>query len=136
MAEAKCLGELVEMATAEGVTIDFCPDNKGILFEAGEVALFFELSRDFPELTQEGAELTGKTWPCPRHPDSDLREVAFPALDGLTLDICQSHGCVWFDQGEVPKFETLTAGLEAPRSRLARVFKQLKEQGYDVLGVK
>ncbi len=135
MQQSKCPGELVEMTTAEGVTVDFCPATKGILFDPGEVALYFELAEDFPEAAREGAQPTGRSWECPKHRGSLMVEYAFPRLQGLTLDVCQKGGCVWFDRGEIQRFEALTAHLEAPRSRLARVFLQLKGAGYEVLGV-
>lgn len=135
MQQSKCPGELVEMTTAEGVTVDFCPTTKGILFDPGEVALYFELAEDFPEMAREGAQATGKSWACPKHPTSPMMEYHFPRLQGLTLDVCAKGGCVWFDRGEIQRFEALTAGLEAPRSRLARVFRQLDASGYEVLGV-
>ncbi len=135
MDETKCPGGLVPMTTSEGVTVDFCPENKGILFEAGEMALYFELSQDFPELARKDAVPTGRVSKCPKHPESRMVEYRFPMLDDLMLDICEDEGCVWFDKGEVPRFEALSARLEAPKSRLFRVFKQLKDSGYRVLGV-
>ncbi len=135
MVQSKCPGKMVELSTAEGVTVDFCPQTKGILFDPGEVAAYFELSEDLPSAARAGAVPTGQVWSCPKHPNSLLREVRFPKLDDLMLDICDEGGCVWFDRGEIPRFEALTARLEHPRSRLLRVFQQLRGTGYEVLGL-
>ena len=135
MLKKKCTGPLVEMTTAEGVTVDFCSDCKGILFDPGEVAFYFELSQDIPELAREGAKKTGQQWQCPKHPQGKLIEYVFPKLDNLMLDFCDHAGCIWFDRGEVYKFEQLTARLESPRSRFIRVFATLESQGYQIMGV-
>ena len=135
MSESKCPGELVEITTNEGVTVDFCPANGGILFDGGEVALYFELEMDVPNAIRQGAKRTGNTWPNPKTPGGTMVEVEFPTLDHLRLDFCDKTGAVWFDKGEVPHFEALTATLEKPQSRLVRVFGQLKKDGYEILGV-
>jgi len=123
------------MRTSEGVTVDFCPANGGILFDLGEVAAFFELATDLPAVTRAGAKKTGLTWENPKTPGATMVEVEFPALDGLRLDICEKTGAIWFDKGEVQRFEALTARLESPRSRFARVFADLRKSGYQVIGV-
>ena len=136
MSESKCAGKLVEITTNEGVSVDFCPENGGILFDHGEVALYFELDKDVPQAIRDGARRTGVTWPNPKHPHGTMVEVEFPTLGGLKLDFCDKTGAVWFDKGEVPHFEELTATMEKPTSRLVRVFHQLRKDGYEILGVK
>ncbi len=135
MTDVKCSCGMVEIATSEGVVVDFCPETGGILFDAGETALFFELEEDLPALVREEMIATGRSWPNPKAPEGRLIEYRFPRLDGLLLDICDKTGAIWFDKGEVPRFEALTAGLEAPKSRLCRVFKEIQGKGYEVLGV-
>jgi len=133
--ERKCSCPLVPMTTSEGVTVDFCPETKAILFDPGEAAIFFELETDLPGLAKNSAVLTGRRWICPKHPNGHLVEYRFPKLDDLTLDICDEGGCILFDKGEVPRFEALPARIEAPRSRMLRVFERLRASGYRVLGV-
>jgi Zn-finger nucleic acid-binding protein len=131
----KLSGKLVPMSTSEGVTVDFDPETKGILFDPGEVALFFELKEDIPGLAKENARPTGRSWPCPKHPGGKLVEHRFPRLGDLELDVCDQGGCIWFDRGEIKRFEALTARIEAPRARLFRVFDRLRSTGYRVLGL-
>lgn len=133
---AKFSGKLKELSTGDGVTIDFDPGTKGILFDPGEAALYFDLSRDIPDLAWEGAEKTGITWTCPKHPGSTMVEYRFPRLDGLQLDICEERGCIWFDHGEVPRFEELVSNLQEPRSRVFRAFQRLRDSGIRALGLK
>lgn len=136
MGDKKCSCDMVEITTKEGVTVDFCPETGGILFDPGEAALFFELAEDIPALVKENAVATGRSWENPKTPGGKLVEYRFPDLDDLMLDICDKTGAIWFDKGEVPRFEKLTAALESPRSRLVRVFGQLRSEGYEVLGIK
>ena len=136
MSESKCTGELVEMWTHEGVHVDFCSASGGILFDAGEAALFFELKEDLPALIREGAVPTGRRWANPKTAGGTMVEYRFPKLDDLQLDICEQTGAIWFDRGEVQKFTRLTNNLEHPASRLARCVQQLERQGFEVLGLK
>ena len=49
----KCSGEIAPIVTSEGVELDFCGGCFGMLFDHGEVAEYFELSKDIPDLTTD-----------------------------------------------------------------------------------
>lgn len=127
---AKCSGAL-HSVEVEGVELDFDQITKGVLFDAGETAEYFELSQDIPEVAEESSRFTGVRWPCPKHPGSSLVEVEFSAL-GLKLDIDELHGCIWFDGGEIPRFEAVSAKLETLGQRFGSVFDRLRGGGYDI----
>ena len=61
----KCKGELREIDSSEGVKLDFCGSCKGLWFDAGEVADYFELAQDIPDLKRAKATATSSPmqWP-------------------------------------------------------------------------
>ncbi len=119
----------------EGVTMDFCSDCKGLWFDAGEVASYFELSRDLPMLSAENRQEKASDITCPRC-SSGMKQMLYAPPNDLTIDQCTACGGMWFDKGEVRTLHRLSATLEDPRSRFAGVASALDRQGYQVVGYK
>jgi len=119
----------------EGVTMDFCSDCKGIWFDAGEVASYFELSRDLPMIAAAERQEQASSMSCPRC-SSSMTQMLYAPPNQLTIDQCTSCGGMWFDKGEVQTLHRLSAALEDPRSRFAGVARALDNQGYQVVGFK
>jgi Zn-finger nucleic acid-binding protein len=130
----KCRGDLSEFNTSEGVEVDFCSGCKGTLFDAGEVAAYFELATDIPALEQHLAGSSDTNLTCPKC-DTGWVELKYTGDSALVVDLCTGCGCVWLDKGEIPKLHQLSAGIGTPQSRLVRTIQSLSAQGYQVLGV-
>jgi len=129
----KCEGKLEPMGTREGVELDFCMSCKGILFDQGEVAEYFELGRDIPDFDAvvKGARPTDI--PCPKCGTSWL-EMPYAAAGNLLIELCPGCGVVWLDKGEFPKLEALAAQVGSPNSKLMRAVKGVERRGFQVLG--
>ncbi|MBM4371680.1 MAG: zf-TFIIB domain-containing protein, partial [Deltaproteobacteria bacterium] len=122
----KCGGaRLGPLGTSEGVTLDFCPDCRGLLFDPGELAETFELEKDFPDLRAVRAEARRSGITCPAC-GTGWVELPWQAGTDLVLDLCPGCGLVWLDKGEFPKLEALAAGLDSPSSRLLRAVKTVE----------
>jgi Zn-finger nucleic acid-binding protein len=130
----KCSDEIRPIDSAEGVELDFCGSCKGIWFDAGEVAEYFELATDVPDLDTANATKGITNYHCPKC-DAILEEFRYSKLDDLLVDRCPGCGGIWLDQGEVPRLEQLSAKLEDPRSRILRTMKGLEAKGYRILGM-
>lgn len=132
---AKCGGRLDSIGTAEGVELDFCSSCKGILFDHGEVAEYFELARDIPDLramVMKGRRTDRK---CPKCGGAWL-EIPYDQEDDLLIDLCTRCGVVWLDYGEFPKLERIAARMSDPKSKLLRAVKLVEDKGYQVIGWK
>lgn len=125
----RCAAELREIDSAERVTLDFCAGCKGLFFDPGEVAYYFELARDVPGLEQSRATARATDMNCPKCA-APFEELCYSALDSLVVDRCTGCGGVWLDQGEVPRLEALSAKLESPGSRMLRSMQQIRARGY------
>jgi Zn-finger nucleic acid-binding protein len=125
----KCADTLHEVDSYERVTLDFCGGCKGIFFDAGEVAMYFELSSDLPQLDGSRAESKPTQLPCPKC-GGRFEELRFGAPDPLVVDRCNGCGGVWLDRGEVPRLEALSAKLERPGSRMLRAMREIRAKGY------
>ena len=125
----KCKGELSEIDSSEGITLDFCGSCKGLWFDAGEVAEYFELSEDVPELDKARATASLLDWQCPKCSGA-VEELLYTALHDLKVDRCRACGGIWLDHGEVPNLHQLSAQLESPKSRMAKTLMRLKQKGY------
>lgn len=131
----KCSSEIKPIDTSEGVELDFCASCKGMWFDAGEVAAYFELATDVPDLDAARATRTVTTFHCPKC-DTVLEELRYSKLDDLHVDRCPGCGGLWLDPSEVPRLEKLSATLEHPRSRLLRTMQGFEAKGYQILGRK
>lgn len=131
----KCAGSLHGVDSREGVTLDFCDGCKGLWFEAGEVASYFELTSDVPDLDTARATQTSSAWSCPKC-STALVSFRYGAPGDLVVDRCLSCGGIWLDRGEVPALERLSAHLESPKSRLLVTMRRARDAGYVVLGVR
>ncbi|MBJ95704.1 MAG: hypothetical protein CMP23_14685 [Rickettsiales bacterium] len=129
-----CSGTLNEIEN-EGVTLDFCDDCKGLWFDRHEVADYFELSRDLPELDGVDRQLGPSRMSCPRC-KTTMNQILYAPPNQLTLDRCETCGGMWFDRGEVPQLHRLSAQLEDPRSRFSGLTRNLKARGYQIVGFK
>jgi len=131
----KCSGELSSLGTSEGVTVDFCPGCKGVLFDSGEVAEYFELSADIPDLKADlkSARRTGIS--CPKCA-SPWIELPYTPGDDLRIDLCSGCRAVWLDAGEFPKLERIAASLDNPSSKLMRAVRNIERKGYRIIGWK
>ena len=129
----KCEGQLQEIDNYQRVVVDFCGSCKGIWFDAGEVADFFDLTTDIPDLDNARATLRETDLSCPKC-NKGLREFQFAKANDLVLDICSGCHGIWLDSGEVPQLEELSRTLVSPKSRILTSFLRLKEQGYEVMG--
>ena len=131
----KCAGGIEEIDNYQRVVVDFCGSCKGIWFDAGEVADFFDLTSDIPDIDTALATMKETDLSCPKCNNS-LREFQFAKANNLILDICSGCHGIWLDAGEVPQLEELSRSLDSPKSRILASFLRLKERGYEVLGVK
>ncbi|MFH1531157.1 MAG: zf-TFIIB domain-containing protein [Pseudomonadota bacterium] len=130
----KCGSERLEaLDTAEGVQLDFCADCGGVLFDAREVAEYFELDRDIPDLkaVKDAARWSGIE--CPKC-GGPWAELPYAPGEDLLIDLCTRCGVIWLDRGELPKLEALAAGIDKPSSKILRAVKTVERQGYQVLG--
>jgi Zn-finger nucleic acid-binding protein len=125
----KCGDALHEVDSAERVALDFCSGCKGLFFDAGEVAVYFELSRDLPDLDQAKAATQPTNLACPKC-GKGFEELRYSALGDLVIDRCTGCGGIWLDRGEVPRLEALSAKLEAPGSRVLRAMREIHGKGY------
>jgi Zn-finger nucleic acid-binding protein len=123
----KCGDALHEVDSSERVVLDFCSGCKGLFFDAGEVAAYFELSRDLPDLDKAEKHSTDLT--CPKC-SGQFEEMRYSALDALVIDRCVGCGGIWLDRGEVPRLEALSAKLEAPAGRVLRAMREAFDKGY------
>lgn len=130
----KCQGEMKEIDSSEGVTLDFCGSCHGLWFDLGEVADYFELSVDIPDLDTTNATKTKTSLVCPKCKEL-LEELRYSALDRLLVDRCPGCGGIFLDKGEVPMLERLSARLESPKSRIVRTVKGLSSKGFHLLGI-
>ena len=128
----KCGDEMHEVDSSERVMLDFCSGCKGIFFDAGEIALYFELSADLPDLDLSKAASKTTDFRCPKC-GGPFEELQYSVPDPLVIDRCGSCGGIWLDRGEVPRLEALSAKLEAPASRMLRAMREIREKGYQPL---
>lgn len=128
----KCAGDLREIDSSERVTLDFCGDCKGLFFDPGEVAYYFELVKDVPDLDASKAQSRVIDTKCPKC-QKPFEELQYTSLDSLLVDRCGGCGGVWLDAGEVVRLEGLSAKLESPGSRMLRSMKQIRDKGYQPL---
>lgn len=131
----KCEGSLGEIGTAEGVALDFCADCHGILFAHGEVAEYFELAADVPDLAADLKQARRTNIACPKC-GGPWVELPYAPHDNLLVDLCTKCGAVWLDKGEFPKLEKLAVSMDNPRSKLLRAAKLVEKRGYKVIGIK
>ncbi len=131
----KCGGELAGMGTTEGVEVDFCSSCHGILFDHGEVAEYFELAVDVPDLVMD-LDLARKTdLKCPKCSGAWV-EIPYVPQENLLIDLCTGCGAIWLDKGEFPKLEAIAAKLDDPKAKLLRAAKTVERKGYQVVGFK
>lgn len=125
----KCGDALHEVDSSERVALDFCSGCKGIFFDAGEVAVYFELASDVPDLDRARAETRATERACPKCAGR-FEELRYSAPDPLLVDRCGGCGGIWLDRGEVPRLEALSAKLERPGSRVLRALREIRSKGY------
>jgi Zn-finger nucleic acid-binding protein len=132
----KCNGNLAPFGTSEGVELDFCDGCFGILFDQGEVAEYFELAKDIPDLTTD-LKLARKTdITCPKCAHGAWLEIPYKPGGDLLIDLCPGCGAVWLDKGEFPKLEKLAAAMSDPKSKLLRAANAVEMKGYQIIGLK
>jgi Zn-finger nucleic acid-binding protein len=131
----KCNGEIGPIGTSEGVELDFCGGCFGMLFDQGEVAEYFELSKDIPDLTTDLKQARKTDFACPKCGGSWI-EIPYTPGENLLIELCTGCGAIWLDKGEFPKLERIAAGLEDPRSKLLRAARLVERRGYQVIGIK
>jgi Zn-finger nucleic acid-binding protein len=130
----KCGSERFDtIDTKEGVALDFCPDCGGVLFDAREVAEYFELDADVPDLKAVKDAATWSGIVCPKCGGA-WAELPYKAGEDLLIDLCTKCGVIWLDQGEFPKLEAIAAGIDRPASKVLRAVKSVERRGYKVLG--
>jgi|GEM_PF-619671 len=135
----KCRTDTVfEFRTGEDVAIDMCDRCNGSWFDKGEVATFFELSKDVPNLEKSIATSVATSHPCPKCPGEKLIEFDYCQIElrsgRLRVDYCRRCGGLWLDKGEICSLEGLSTVLESPGSRLGRAVKELRDKGYVSVG--
>ena len=130
----KCSGQLHELDTHEAVSMDFCSGCKGIWFDAGEAAAYFEMAEDLPELKTALQTALPTDFSCPKCQNL-LLEVRFHSGADVMLDYCQACGGLFFDRGEVPVVEQIAGRLESPQSKVLHAMRHLKKSGYQVIGI-
>jgi len=127
-----------EFSTGEGVTLDMCDRCNGCWFEKGEVATYFELSQDIPELQKALATARPTDSRCPRCVGAPLVELEYSQIKlstgKLKVDYCKKCEGLWLDKGEVSSLEGLSTVMESPGARLGRAVKELMDKGYVVMG--
>ena len=130
----KCGSDVLStIDTSEGVELDFCADCGGVLFDAKEVAEYFELDRDIPDLraVKDNAKWSGID--CPKC-DGKWVELPYKAGEGLLIDLCTTCGVIWLDKGEFPKLEAIASKIDTPSSKILRAVKTVERRGFRVLG--
>ncbi len=124
--------------TSEDCTLDMCDRCNGCWFEKGEVAQYFELSKDVPDLQKALATATPTDCDCPACKGVKLVEFEYSQLElasgKLLVDYCKQCEGIWLDPGEVVSLECLSTKLESPGSRLGRALKELHDKGYVFMG--
>jgi len=131
----KCGGELGPFGTAEGVELDFCSGCFGMLFDQGEVAEYFELSKDIPDLTTDLKKARRTDLVCPKCNGTWL-ELPYAPQENLLIDLCTGCGAIWLDKGEFPKLEQIALRLEDPSSKLLKAVRLVERKGYQIVGWK
>jgi Zn-finger nucleic acid-binding protein len=132
----RCGGHLAPFGTSEGVELDFCSDCSGMLFDQGEVAEYFELSKDIPDLTTDLKQARKSSLSaCPKC-GGNWVEIPYAPSDNLLIDLCTQCGAVWLDKGEFPKLEKMAVAMEDPKSKLLRATQLIERRGYQVIGWK
>ena len=131
----KCAGTLGPLMTAEGVELDFCDTCHGILFDRGEVAEYFELGTDVPDLKVNVKKAKRTDHTCPKC-GANWAEIPYETGNNLLIDICPQCGVIFLDEGEFVKLEAIAAKLDKPDTKFMRAVKVLKDRGYKPLGVK
>lgn len=126
---------LSELGTSEGVALDFCHSCSGMLFDQGEVAEYFELATDIPDLAADIKAARRTDFICPKCGGSWV-EIPYVPHDNLLVDLCTGCGAVWLDKGEFPKLEALAVRIDKPASKLLRAVKTIETKGYTVIGWK
>ncbi len=132
----KCSGEIAPIGTSEGVELDFCGGCFGMLFDQGEVAEYFELSKDIPDLTTDLKKARKTDHTCPKCQQANWLEIPYAPGNNLIIDLCPGCGAVWLDKGEFPKLEAIAAKMGDPRSKLLRATQAVERKGYQVIGLK
>lgn len=132
----KCSGEIAPIGTSEGVELDFCGGCFGVLFDHGEVAEYFELAKDIPDLTIDLKQANKTDYTCPKCQQAKWLQVPYAPGDNLLIDLCPGCGAIWLDKGEFPKLEAIAARLGDPRSKLLRATQAVERKGYQVIGLK
>jgi Zn-finger nucleic acid-binding protein len=128
----------MERKSLGGLPLLFCPKCQGILtpllvLEKALTSMLKmdegERSSDLVDYLQEEGEKRQSTRDCPVCRER-MGKKAYSALDGLTLDICESCDAVWFDGGELAtlsKFDPETCALDVPdKGGDIRAIKHLK----------
>jgi Zn-finger nucleic acid-binding protein len=127
-----------EFKTGEGVTLDMCDQCSGCWFEKGEIATYFELSKDVPDLEKSLAASQATDHACPRCAPQKLVSFAYSAIKlpsgHLTVEYCTKCAGVWLDRHEILSLESLSTVLEKPGARLGRAVKELMDKGYVAVG--
>lgn len=131
----KCTGNIAPIGTSEGVELDFCDGCFGVLFDQGEVAEYFELSKDIPDLTTDLKQARRTDFTCPKCGGNWI-EIPYAPGENLVIDLCTKCGAVWLDKGEFPKLEKIAAGIGDPQSKLLKAVKLVETRGYQVIGWK
>jgi len=131
----KCSGAIAPIGTSEGVELDFCSGCFGMLFDQGEVAEYFELSKDIPDLTTDLKQAKRTDFVCPKCGGKWI-EIPYAPGENLVIDLCTGCGAVWLDKGEFPKLEKIAAGMGDPQSKLLKAVKLVERKGYQVVGWK
>lgn len=126
-------------STSEQCTLDMCDRCNGCWFDAGEIAQYFELSKDVPDLDKALKSATPTKYACPKCKGATLVEFEYSAIElasgRLRVDYCRSCKGIWLDPGEVVSLECLATKLESPGSRLGRAIKELHDKGYVLVGM-
>jgi uncharacterized protein len=131
----KCTGKIEPIGTSEGVELDFCGGCFGMLFDQGEVAEYFELTKDIPDLTTDLKQARRTDFACPKC-DGKWIEIPYAPGDNLLIDLCTGCGAVWLDKGEFPKLEKIAAAMGDPQSKLLKAVKLVERKGYQIVGWK
>jgi Zn-finger nucleic acid-binding protein len=121
----------------EGVVLDFCDACHGIWFDADELAFTAELATDIPEIAAVKKDARTTPHTCPRCGEPQkLEEMKFLQAQELLVDRCPQCKGIWIDKGELPKIEAMAARIGDAKSKVLLTARQLRAQGYQILGIK
>ena len=105
----------------EGVEVDYCADDLGVWFDAGEIAA---LLHGLPAVLRPDGRAPRGRRRCPRCGGKMVIHRPVPELE---LDVCALGDGMWLDAGEVGKLAALSASTTASvgAAELERLFAQV-----------